>query len=188
MLKILEDSSFFQLLQLLDKDSCQTLKNNGCLRCGGKLDAGHYQRKPRGIEWATLNSNSTLRYSLCCREEGCRKRVSPLSLRFASRKVYCSLFIVLFALLRERGDMKAQNYLRIKFQLSRTTARRWLRMFKSCLSLSLWARDMRSLGVFLNQESNLISAYYEAINLELSLVNRWTKILAGLHSFWPQLL
>ena len=44
--------------------------------------------KPRGIEWVKLDTNSTLRYSFCYREDGCRKRVSPLSLRFAGRKVY----------------------------------------------------------------------------------------------------
>ena len=127
MLKILEDSSFFQLLQSSDEDTCKALKANGCLRCGGKLDAGHFHRKPRGIEWAALNINSTLRFSLCCREEGCRKRVLPLSLRFAGRKVYCSLFIVLFSLLHERGDKNAQKYLFTKFRL---TTHRWLRIFK----------------------------------------------------------
>ncbi|MCX6129487.1 MAG: hypothetical protein NTX25_10550 [Proteobacteria bacterium] len=167
MLNILDDSSFFQILQSYDVDICKALQANDCSHCGGKLDASHYQRKLRGIEWAELTEECSRRYSLCCRDEGCRKRSTPLSLRFAGRKVYCSLLIMLFTLLKERGDGKAQRRLQKDFGLSAMTARRWTRLFQSALAASHWARAMRAGG---------------------GLISRWIKILSGIYPFWGELV
>jgi hypothetical protein len=187
MLDILEDSSFFQLLQSYDEDICKAQQDNGCSHCGNKLDLSHYQRKPRGLEWASLTETCFRRYSLCCRNEGCRKRTTPQSLRFAGRKVYCGLLIMLFTLLKERGDVKAQRRLQKDFGLSPTTARRWTQLFQSALALGEWAREMRAQGIFVNREADPINAYYESVTSDDGLISRWIKILSGIHPLWDQL-
>jgi hypothetical protein len=188
MLEILEHSSFFQILQSFDQDMSDALKAKGCGHCSGKLDISHYQRKPRGLEWADLTDVSCARYSLCCREESCRKRSTPQSLRFAGRKVYCSVFIVLFTLLQERGDLHAQQHLRKKFGLSLTTARDWVQLFKSRLPASLWAKDLQSRGIFRIHEPGLLGRYFELIDHALKITDRWQKLLIGIAGLWIDLV
>ena len=86
------DDAFFQSLRDLDYQLFISLKSQPCRRCGGVLDTANYPRKPRG-----LGENEELRFSLCCRSEECRKRLTPPSLRFFGRKVY-SAWVVILAL------------------------------------------------------------------------------------------
>src|ERR1700726_3419348 len=52
---------------------------------------GHINRKPRGgPQWDR-------RYSFCCAEEDCRRRLTPESVRFLGRRVYAGLVVVLMA-------------------------------------------------------------------------------------------
>ncbi|MDQ3232367.1 MAG: hypothetical protein M3Q07_11145 [Pseudobdellovibrionaceae bacterium] len=188
MLKILEHSSFFQILQSFDEDMSNAMKALGCKHCGGKLDIGHYQRKPRGLEWADLTDVSNTRYSLCCREESCRRRSTPLSLRFAGRKVYCSVFIVLFTLMQERGDQHAQLHLHKKFGLSLATARGWVQLFKSRMPSSSWAKDLQSRGIFRTHEPGLLGRFFESIDHSIKLTDRWQKFLIGIAGLWVELI
>jgi hypothetical protein len=83
------DASFFQKLRELDLRVFEETKNRPCPRCGGKLDTSHFPRKPRG-----LGGQEDRRFSLCCRNEGCRHRVTPPSLRFLGRKVYSAWVVI----------------------------------------------------------------------------------------------
>jgi len=83
------DASYFQSLRALDFDLFEKAKSKPCPRCGGKLDTAHFPRKPRG-----LGEEENKRFSLCCRNEGCRHRVTPPSLRFLDRKIYSAWVIV----------------------------------------------------------------------------------------------
>lgn len=90
---------FFQELRKYDHDLFLKIKAQGCLLCKGKLDTSNFKRKPRGI-----GVTEEIRYSLCCRREGCRKRVTPPSLRFFGRKVYLAwVFILALDYLKELG-------------------------------------------------------------------------------------
>lgn len=82
---------FFQNLRQLDWDLFTAAKAKSCPRCGGQLDTAHFPRKLRdpGTEWEER------RFSLCCRNEGCRKRLTPPSLRFFGRKVYSAWVVIL---------------------------------------------------------------------------------------------
>jgi hypothetical protein len=82
---------FFQQLRELDFDLFLAAKAKPCLGCGGKLDTSHFPRKLRD----TGTEAEAQRFSLCCRNEGCRKRVTPPSLRFFGRKVYSAWAVVL---------------------------------------------------------------------------------------------
>jgi hypothetical protein len=90
MYPLLADAGFFQCLRNLDFEVFSAAKAQPCRLCGGPLDTSHFPRKPRGAgeleEW---------RFSLCCRREGCRHRVTPPSLRFLGRKVFSAWVVIL---------------------------------------------------------------------------------------------
>ena len=132
MLEILEDSSFFQTLQSLDKDTYLAAKLGKCRSCDGPLDDSHYLRKPRGQALVHLDGKACLRYSLCCRNDGCRKRTMPASLRFAGRKVYCALFILVFVSLNPELE-PIPSYSTIKRYLNFHGMRRRIRI-RDCSS------------------------------------------------------
>lgn len=84
------DAAFFQSLRLIDFDLFQATRAKPCPLCGDRLHISNFPRKPRGA-----GEEERLRFSLCCRREGCRHRVTPPSLRFLGRKVYSAWVVIL---------------------------------------------------------------------------------------------
>jgi len=125
------DEAIFQLLREVDHALFIAIKEKGCLKCGGPLDTANYSRKTRGMGEAL-----EIRYSLCCRSDGCRRRSTPRSLRFLGRKVY-GAWVVIVALdfCKEFG---------LKGQVARQTIARWRLFWREQLSEAspflMWAR------------------------------------------------
>jgi hypothetical protein len=88
---------FAQLMEF-DRKIAGAVASRGCSHCGGALHQGNYQRKPRGGRIGTAGEAFTLRHSLCCGREGCRKRALPPSLRFLGRRVYLEAVILIATL------------------------------------------------------------------------------------------
>src|SRR2546425_6920801 len=84
---ILNDASFYRVLLRFDDDLAEQARREGC-GCGGKLHSARYPRKPRGAP-EELQEEYSRRRSFCCAEEGCRKRTTPASFRFLSRRGEC---------------------------------------------------------------------------------------------------
>lgn len=64
--------------------------------CGGRLHQGHYPRKARGLDAeAEAAGRYGVRFSFCCSRDGCRKRVTPPSVRFLGRHVFAAVFVIL---------------------------------------------------------------------------------------------
>ena len=85
----LADEQLYQLLENVDADLTEGARQQGCGHCGGKLHRSDYERKPRGgPQWS-------VRFSLCCATEGCRRRQTPPSVRFLGRRVYAGLIVIL---------------------------------------------------------------------------------------------
>jgi len=89
---------FFATLAGLDAELAERVAAEGCQHCGGPLHQANYGRKPRGGQIAGAGEAFTLRHSLCCGREGCRKRALPPSLRFLGRRVYLEAVVVLASL------------------------------------------------------------------------------------------
>lgn len=87
---------------LLDIDVLFALAawNSPCPHCGGRLDQAHYPRKPRGASEADGLPEHQVRFSFCCAEEGCRRRLTPFSVRFLGRKIYFGAVVALLSALR----------------------------------------------------------------------------------------
>jgi hypothetical protein len=86
---------FFSQLMAMDAELSRRVAAAGCPICGGPLHQAHYQRKPRGGVVALAGEAFSLRHSLCCGREGCRKRTLPPSFRFLGRRVYLEGVVLL---------------------------------------------------------------------------------------------
>ena len=85
---------FFELLEELDAQIARRVALAGCRHCAGRLHQANYPRKPRGAEIAGAAEAFSLRHSLCCGVDGCRRRSLPPSLRFLGRRVYVEAVVL----------------------------------------------------------------------------------------------
>ena len=93
--ELVRTASFWSFLFSVDEDLAEESRRAGC-SCGGRLHRAKYPRKPRG-GCADLPESCGCRLSFCCERDGCRKRVTPPSVRFLGRKVYLGAVVVLVA-------------------------------------------------------------------------------------------
>lgn len=125
---MLEDSRYFDLLLRLDEDLAAEVRGAGC-GCGGALHSARYERKPRGGP-AGLGPECAVRFSFCCATQGCRRRVTPPSLRFLGRKVFFGVLVLLVPVLRDGSNPERLARLRERFAVSARTLRRWIRFWR----------------------------------------------------------
>lgn len=116
------DASFWQFLFSVDQDLAATARKVGCT-CGGRLHCANYPRKPRGAE--PLPEPYRRRLSFCCGREGCRKRITPPSVRFLGRKVYLGAVVILVAAMRQGPSPRRVAELGRLFGADRRTVMRW---------------------------------------------------------------
>ena len=116
----------YELLQRIDEELCDEVRRRGCGHCGGRLDAAHYPRKPRGGP-PDLAPGYQRRLSLCCARDGCRKRATPASVRFLGRRVYLGAVVVLVSALEKGPSPKRMARLRELLGVTRWTVERWRR-------------------------------------------------------------
>jgi len=117
------DASFWFFLFSIDQDLAQDIQRRGCA-CGGRLHRADYPRKPRGGP-DDLPAGYFRRLSFCCDREGCRKRVTPPSVRFLGRKVYLGVVVVLVSAMRQGPTPRAARELSKRFGADRRTIARW---------------------------------------------------------------
>ncbi len=123
---LLTDARFHNSLLDLDRLIAEQVRQEQCRYCHGNLYQSHFPRKPRGVPDGT-HPDYPIRFSFCCATEGCRKRFTPPSMRFLSRKVYSSVVIILIFLLKPETDesrIETLNTL-LGSTLSVETLRRW---------------------------------------------------------------
>ena len=125
---LLRDSSLFDLLLRFDRDLATEARRAGCA-CGGALHSASYPRKPRGGP-PGLGPEHAVRFSFCCCVEGCRRRVTPPSLRFLGRKVFWGVVVLLVPVLRQGPTPKRVERLCATFGVSVRTLRRWMRWWR----------------------------------------------------------
>ena len=121
---LLQDIGFWQFLFSVDKDLAQICHQEGC-PCGGRLHSAKYPRKPRGVAAKHLPKEYAWRFSFCCDREGCRKRVTPQSVRFLGRKVYLGAVVILVAAMRQGPSPRRVRELSRLFDVDRRTIARW---------------------------------------------------------------
>jgi len=121
---LLGDATLFTALLDIDRDLADSAQAGGCLICGGRLDHADYPRKPRGGP-ATLDAAYDRRTSFCCDGDDCRKRLTPVSVRFLGRKVYLGVVVLLACVLRHGPTPWRVARLHEQLGVSADTLRRW---------------------------------------------------------------
>jgi len=140
----LSDANFWQELLDLDCDLAAEVREAGCPHCGSVLHSAPYPRKPRGIPRSVLGEAYGWRLSFCCAREGCRRRRTPRSVRFLSRRVYLGALVVLVTALTEGLTERRREILRERFGLSGRTLRRWQQWWRERLPTTARWRAMAS--------------------------------------------
>jgi hypothetical protein len=109
----------FQLLEMGDRELAEQVHDQPCTHCGGALHWANYSRSPRGMD------QKSIRFSLCCSVDGCRRRHTPESIRFLGRKVYPGLIVVLVSAMNHGLSQTRVAELRKTLAVSRATLNRW---------------------------------------------------------------
>lgn len=140
---LLEDASLYRRALEADRAIAEAAHEEPCRFCEGVLHRGDYVRRPRGAPPAVEDEEFCTRFSFCCAD--CRKRTTPPSLRFLSRKVYLGAVVVLVAAARHGLTGKRLRELRRAFavELSRRTVARWLWWWRGDFAKSQFWKSAR---------------------------------------------
>jgi hypothetical protein len=121
--ELLRDASFWLFLFSVDQDLAKNVRQKAC-SCGGRLHCANYPRKPRGGP-DDLPEQYRCRLSFCCDRDGCRKRVTPPSVRFLGPKVYLGAVVILVSAMRQGPTPRRVRELSQLFDVNRRTIARW---------------------------------------------------------------
>ena len=183
---LLIDAIFYNSLLALDRLIAEQVRQFGCLFCHGNLHQSHYLRKPRGVPDGT-HSDYPIRFSFCCGTEGCRKRFTPPSMRFLSRKVYSSTLIFLVFMLKSKTDeLKVEELnLLLGTSLSVETVRRWRNFWVREVSQSrTWKSAAFSHVMAQALPVSLLDVFQQDLNISLKSTLKWMlPLTAGVHLF-----
>ncbi|MBN1918473.1 MAG: hypothetical protein JW889_11230 [Verrucomicrobia bacterium] len=123
--KVLQDARLYLLLLRFDEDLARETRRRRCRRCGGRLDQGHFPRKPRVPSWVVLPDGYDVRFSYSCAVDGCRKRHTPPSTRFLGRRIYLGAVVVLATTMQQGTTPWRVGQLRELLGVSSQTLARW---------------------------------------------------------------
>ncbi|MCP4697800.1 MAG: hypothetical protein GY862_13250 [Gammaproteobacteria bacterium] len=121
---MLQSVVFHDLLFKIDQELAAEAQKEGCPHCGCPLHQTNYPRKPRGGPQKKDERRQT-RFSFCCCAKGCRRRLTPFSVRFLGRKVYLGAAIVLLTVLCHGITPARAEKLQASLGVNRRTLKRW---------------------------------------------------------------
>jgi hypothetical protein len=89
---VLQDPTFFRFLLRIDQEFAAETRVGRCRGCTGPLHVADYPRKPRGCP-AAVREEYSRRLSFTCGR--CDTRATSQSVRFAGRRVYLAVVLML---------------------------------------------------------------------------------------------
>ena len=136
----LRDARFWTALLEIDRDIAERAREGGCGLCGGPLHRACYERKPRGVKAQGLSLEFCYRLSFCCGRDGCRRRLTPASVRFLGAKVYVGAVVVLVTAMLQGPTPPGMRRLHSLFGANRRTVARWQKLWRKVFpSTKFWA-------------------------------------------------
>ena len=161
--RLFPPTSLWSTLSLIDQQSAEQTRQLGCRHCGGRLHRARYVRKPRGVARAVLGDAYIYRESFCC--ASCRRRTTPVSLRFLGRKVYLGALLILFGNAAPDAAPTPMLYraLAARTGIPSRTLERWRQWWTETLPGSRWWRELRSSFVPMIRTSTLPNALLERV-------------------------
>ena len=141
---VLYDASFFAKLVGIDRELAEKTRLDRCPACNGPLHQANYFRKPRG---GPTECDDTLyvRFSFCCGREGCRKRMTPPSVRFLGRKEFFGSIVVLLSSLFTICSPDTLRKLCALHKVSRRTFGRWREWWQGRFAESQFWKETKGL-------------------------------------------
>lgn len=139
--KFLFDASFHLFLNKIDQELVNKSRQEGCLFCGGKLHRADYPRSPLGIP-PEFRDDYDSRLSSCC--DGCRKRTTPMSIRFFGRRWYPAPLFILISLFTLGINKRRLAQIKKYFGLvvSETSWRRWRKWWRDAFTQTkFWQQE-----------------------------------------------
>lgn len=118
------DPKLNDILLQIDKNLAAETRERGCPHCGGVLHSACYPRKLKK-SCIPLDDKETVRFSFCCSADGCRRRITPPSVRFLGRKRYLSVVVVLLSAMSYGLTIRRAEELRKLVGVSHRTLSRW---------------------------------------------------------------
>ncbi len=146
MRRVVTSHKFFAGLLEMDRSIAAQVQALRCPHCGGPLHVADYPRKPRGVP-AGLANWWARRFSFCCGVEGCRKRVTPPSVRFFGRRVFSAVWIVFVGLLAFAEASSARSRWSVprrRLEVARRTWCRWLDWWRGEFPETPASEDLRA--------------------------------------------
>jgi hypothetical protein len=89
---VLQDPAFFHFLTRIDEEFAAVARLGRCCGCAGPLHVADFPRKPRGCP-AAVREEYSWRLSFTCGQ--CDARATSPSVRFAGRRVYLAVVLML---------------------------------------------------------------------------------------------
>lgn len=138
MEQLLQDRRLYDFLEQVDKEFTSQAQSGGCDHCRSVLHRGDFERKPRGPGPAWEK-----RHSLCCCQDGCRKRKTPPSVRFLGRKVYLGVVVVLVSAMMHGASESRLKRLQQMLPIDRRTLKSWRQWWAETFVQSAFWKAMR---------------------------------------------
>jgi hypothetical protein len=169
-------ATFWAFLFTIDQDLAETAAKQPC-RCGGSLHCANYPRKPRGTP-RQLPPLQCLRLSFCCNRDGCRKRVTPPSVRFLGRKVYLGAVVILISAMRQGPSPCRGCELSARFGADRRTIACWQVFWREHFPQTPFWKVARA----------RLKVLVASVSLPYSLVDQFLRRCHRLDEGWVRLL
>lgn len=133
---VLQDPAFFRLLTRIDEELAAATRLGGCRFCEGALHVADYPRKPRGCPAAVQEAYSRRLSFTCAR---CERRATSPSVRFAGRRVYLAVVLMLVS---PPGSASAQA-LRARLRIASVTLKRWRKWWREGFAATPFWQSVR---------------------------------------------
>ena len=166
---------FWSFLLAVDQDLADESRKKTCL-CGGRLHSANYPRKPRGTP-AQLPAQECLRLSFCCNRDGCRKRLTPPSVRFLGRKVYLGAIVILISAMRQGPTPRRIRELSLRFGADRRTIARWQVFWREHFPQTPFWKNARARLVPVIEIVSLPYSLVDAFLTRHRICRGWTLLL-----------
>ena len=166
---------FWLFLFAVDQDLAETARKKAC-PCGGCLHRSNYLRKPRGTP-VQLPRPQCLRLSFCCDRDGCRKRMTPPSVRFLGPTVYLGVIVILISAMRQGPTPRRVRELSTRFGADRRTITRWQVFWREHFPQTPFWKVARAHLVPLVEIVSLPYSLVDAFLLRHRICRGWTLLL-----------
>jgi hypothetical protein len=175
--KTISETPFLLFLLKIDRSIAKETHSRACPHCGGKLNWANFHRSGCGLPNDAADILK-VRFSLCCREDGCRKRVTPKSVRFLRGMAYTSITVTLACAIRQGLSVKCAKELGERLGIRRQTLARWIRWWRDrFLPSRFWQGHRARFAPLLDEDSLPRSLVESFLSLDSDIASAFRKLL-----------